>query len=46
MGLDGGLRYKSYNFDRPHSSLKYITPVAFESLNQNLYFRLVPVNGG
>jgi len=37
--------YKSYNFDRPHSSLKYKTPVSFKSLNQNLYFRLVPVNG-
>jgi transposase InsO family protein len=26
--------YKSYNFDRPHSSLKYKTPAAFENLKQ------------
>jgi len=38
--------YKCYNFDRPHSSVKYKPPVSFESLNQNLYFRLVPANGG
>jgi putative transposase len=38
--------YKSYNFDRPHSSLKYKTPAAFENLNQNLYFRVAPVNEG
>ena len=36
--------YKSYNFDRPHSILKYKTPVAFETLNQNLYFRVAQVN--
>ena len=38
--------YKSYNFDRPHSSLKYKTPAAFENLNQNLYFRVAPANEG
>lgn len=38
--------YKNYNFDRPHSCLKYQTPVAFENLNQNLYFKMVPVNEG
>lgn len=37
-----GQWYKTYNFDRPHSCLKYQTPVAFENLNQNLYFRMVP----
>jgi len=41
-----GQWYKNYNFDRPHSSLKYKTPVAFENLNQNLYFRLAPAAGG
>lgn len=34
--------YKTYNFDRPHSSLNYITPHAFESQNQNLYLKVVP----
>lgn len=38
--------YKSYNFDRPHSSLKYKTPVAFENLNKNLYFKMAPATGG
>ena len=38
--------YKSYNFDLPHSSLKNKTPAAFENLNQNLYFRVAPVNEG
>ena len=38
--------YKSHDFDRPHSSLKYKTPAAFENLNQNLYFRVAPVNEG
>lgn len=37
-----GIWYKSYNFDRPHSALKYLTPHAFENLNQNLYFKVVP----
>lgn len=37
-----GQWYKTYNFDRPHSCLKYQTPAAFENLNQNLYFRMVP----
>jgi transposase InsO family protein len=36
--------YKSYNFDRPHSSLKYKTPAAFENLDQNLYFEVAPLN--
>jgi putative transposase len=38
--------YKTYNFDRPHSSLRYKTPAAFEKANQNLYFKMVPANGG
>jgi putative transposase len=38
--------YKNYNFDRPHSSLKYKTPVTFENLNQNLYFKMAPENEG
>ena len=33
--------YKTYNFDRPHSSLQYKTPHDFENLNQNLYFNVV-----
>lgn len=37
-----GQWYKTYNFDRPHSCLKYQAPAAFENLNQNLYFRMVP----
>ena len=41
-----GQWYKTYNFDRPHSSLKYQTPANFENLNQNLYFRMVPPNEG
>ena len=41
-----GQWYKTYNFDRPHSSLNYQTPSNFENLNQNLYFRMVPVNEG
>jgi putative transposase len=36
-----GMWFKTYNFDRPHSSLNYLTPHAFESQNQNLYFRMV-----
>ena len=38
--------YKNYNFDRPHSSLKYKTPVTFEKMNQNLYFNVAPTNEG
>lgn len=38
-----GQWYKAYNFDRPHSCLNYQTPVAFENLNQNLYFKMVPM---
>ncbi len=41
-----GQWYKTYNFDRPHSSLQYQTPAAFENLNQSLYFKLDTVNGG
>ena len=37
-----GQWYKTYNFDRPHSCLNYQTPVTFENLNQNLYFKMVP----
>jgi putative transposase len=37
-----GQWYKTYNFDRPHSSLKYKTPHVFENLNQNLYFKMAP----
>lgn len=37
-----GQWFKTYNFDRPHSSLNYIAPATFENLNQSLYFRLVP----
>lgn len=37
-----GQWYKTYNFDRPHSCLKYQTPATFEKLNQNLYFKVVP----
>ncbi|MCK6693679.1 MAG: IS3 family transposase [Thermoanaerobaculia bacterium] len=38
-----GQWYKAYNFDRPHSCLKYQTPAAFENLNQSLYFKMVPL---
>ena len=41
-----GQWYKTYNFDRPHSSLKHQTPVAFETLNKNLYFKLGTANDG
>jgi hypothetical protein len=40
------LWHKNCTFNRPHSSLKYKTPAAFENLNQNLYFRVVPVKEG
>ena len=33
--------WNSYNFDRPHSSLGYITPKQFIDNNQNLYFNSV-----
>lgn len=33
--------WNSYNFDRPHSSLGYLTPQQFIDKNQNLYFNLV-----
>jgi len=41
-----GQWYKTYNFDRPHSSLQYQTPATFENLNQSLYFKLDTANGG
>lgn len=41
-----GQWYKNYNFDRPHSSLKYKTPDTFENLNKSLYFRMAPDSGG
>lgn len=41
-----GQWFNTYNFDRPHSSLQYKTPAAFETLHQNLYFRMAPQNGG
>lgn len=33
--------WNSYNFDRPHSALGYLTPQQFIDKNQNLYFNLV-----
>jgi putative transposase len=33
--------WNSYNFDRPHSSLGYMTPKQFIDNNQNLYFNSV-----
>lgn len=33
--------WNSYNFDRPHSSLGYLTPQQFIDKNHNLYFNLV-----
>lgn len=33
--------FKTYNFDRPHSSLDYLTPHDFEIQNQNLYLKVV-----
>lgn len=38
-----GIWFKSYNFDRPHSSLNYQTPHDYETNNQNLYFKMVAV---
>lgn len=36
-----GMWFKTYNFDRPHSSLNYLTPHTYESQNQNLYYKVV-----
>lgn len=33
--------WNSYNFDRPHSALGYLTPQQFIDKNQNLYFNVV-----
>lgn len=33
--------WNSYNFDRPHSALGYLTSQQFIDKNQNLYFNLV-----
>jgi putative transposase len=33
--------WNSYNFDRPHSSLNYMTPKQFIDKNQNLHFKMV-----
>ena len=33
--------YQSYNFERPHSALGYVTPAQFELNNPNLYFKVV-----
>ena len=33
--------WNSYNFDRPHSALGYLTPQQFIDKNQNLYFKAV-----
>jgi putative transposase len=33
--------WNSYNFDRPHSALAYMTPQQFIDKNQNLYFKSV-----
>ena len=41
-----GKWFKTYNFDRPHISLKYTTPHQFETKNQNLYFSMVAQNEG
>jgi putative transposase len=38
--------FKTYNFDRPHSCLKYQTPHTFEKLNQSLYYKVAPGDGG
>jgi len=37
--LDGW--YNTYNFNRPHSSLNYLTPHQFEIQNPHLYLNLV-----
>lgn len=33
--------WNSYNFDRPHSSLRYLTPQQFIDNNPSLYFNVV-----
>jgi putative transposase len=39
--IDLDVWWNSYNFDRPHSSLAYMTPQQFIDKNQNLYFKSV-----
>jgi putative transposase len=41
-----GQWYKTYNFDRPHSSLGYKTPVAFENHKKSLYLKVDTDNDG
>jgi putative transposase len=41
-----GQWYKTYNFDRHHSSLGYKTPVAFENHIKSLYLKVDTPNGG
>ena len=41
-----GRWFNTYNFERPHSSLHYKTPVAFEALNQHLYYKMDTHNRG
>ncbi len=33
--------YQTYNFDRPHKSINYLTPDAFEKQNQSIYYKMV-----
>jgi hypothetical protein len=41
-----GMWCNSYNFDRPHTSLKHENQPSFEKSNPNLYFRMIPTKGG
>lgn len=33
--------YYAYNFERPHKSINYLTPNAFEKQNQSIYYKMV-----